>query len=170
VLLNLSGIGKSIVMGLAGRGATVYMICRSLERAEQAKRDLICATGNENLYILLADCALEKDVRRVWQDFIVHRTENSSSLSCPDSSVRLDALVCNAGALLKTKNVTSEGIESTFASHLLFGTYLLGMLAMSSLKARAKFTGGEGSARLIVVSSGGMYNTSFPGEVIGCSI
>jgi dehydrogenase/reductase SDR family protein 12 len=147
-----SGIGKEIVKGLAERNATVYMICRSLERAEQAKQEICRATKNQHLHILLADCGLEKDVRRVWQDFMAHRTTHSSSLSGPDSGVRLDALVCNAGALLNTRTLTNEGIEVTFASHLLFGTYLLGKLAMPLLKARAAW--GMGSSRLIVVSSG----------------
>ena len=43
---------------------------------------------------------------------------------------RLDGLVCNAGALMNEKTLTSEGVEVTFAAHLLFGTYLLGSLAM----------------------------------------
>jgi len=43
----------------------------------------------------------------------------------------------------------------TFASHLLFGTYLLGVLAMPSLKATT-------GSRFIAVSSGGMYNVPFP--------
>jgi hypothetical protein len=64
-------------------------------------------------------------------------------------------LVCNAGALLNEKTLTSEGIEVTFASHLLFGTYLLGSLAMPLLKSTT-------NARLLVVSSGGMYNTCWP--------
>lgn len=45
-----------------------------------------------------------------------------------------------------------KGVEVTFAAHLLFGTYLLGSLAMSALEATP-------SSRLVVVSSGGMYNT-----------
>eukprot|EP01034_Spumella_vulgaris_P022640 gene22640-28780_t len=51
--------------------------------------------------------------------------------------------------------VTSEGVESTFAAHLLFGTYLLGSLALPTLNNTK-------DSRLIVVSSGGMYNTKFP--------
>eukprot|EP00932_Pfiesteria_piscicida_P020397 SRR837773.720.p1 GENE.SRR837773.720~~SRR837773.720.p1 ORF type:complete len:501 (+),score=205.17 SRR837773.720:225-1505(+) len=89
---------------------------------------------------------LEADVRRCWKEF----ADESGS-----PSPRLDALVCNAGALLNTKTLTSEGLETTFAAHFLFGTYLLGSLAMPALKATK-------DARLIVVSSGGMYNTPFP--------
>ena len=41
-------------------------------------------------------------------------------------------------------------------NHLLFGTYLLGSLAMPALEATP-------GSRLVAVSSGGMYNTRFPG-------
>lgn len=56
---------------------------------------------------------------------------------------------------MNERTETSEGIEATFASHFLFGTYLLGKLAMPCLEATA-------DSRLIVVSSGGMYNVAFP--------
>ncbi len=67
---------------------------------------------------------------------------------------KLDGLVCNAGALLSTRTLTNEGLEVTFAAHLLFGTYLLGTLALPSLAAN--------HGRLIIVSSGDMLTTKFP--------
>jgi dehydrogenase/reductase SDR family protein 12 len=57
--------------------------------------------------------------------------------------------------LLNEKTLTADGIETTFASHFLFGTYLLGCLAMPVLECTPE-------SRLVVVSSGGMYNTAFP--------
>ena len=71
------------------------------------------------------------------------------------STERLDGLVCNAGVLLHERTLTSEGVETTFACHLLFGTYLLGSLAMPLLEATP-------GARIVAVSSGGMYNTPWP--------
>jgi NAD(P)-dependent dehydrogenase (short-subunit alcohol dehydrogenase family) len=53
--------------------------------------------------------------------------------------------VCNAGVLLNDLENTSEGVETTFACHLLFGTYLLGSLAKPSLEATKE-------SRLVVVS------------------
>ncbi|CAE7567879.1 DHRS12 [Symbiodinium sp. CCMP2456] len=149
-----SGIGKEIAQFLATKGATVYMLCRSQQRAENARADIVAKAGGdaqERVHILLADCSLETEVRRCWDDFCEHSIAKSGD----PTRVRLDGLVCNAGALANTKTMTAEGIELTFASHLLFGTYLLGSLAMPVLEAT------EGS-RLIVVSSGGMYNTAFP--------
>ena len=67
----------------------------------------------------------------------------SSSTSYPPP--QLDVLVCNAGVLLNDLENTSEGVETTFACHLLFGTYLLGSLAKPSLEATKE-------SRLVVVS------------------
>lgn len=67
----------------------------------------------------------------------------------------VDVLVCNAGVLLNDKKLTSEGMEVTFASHFLGGSYLLSQLLIPSLKEST-------SPRVIFVSSGGMYNTKFP--------
>ena len=63
-------------------------------------------------------------------------------------------MVCNAGVLLNERTLTSEGVETTFASHFLFGSYMLGTLLMPQIDP------GEGC--IIFVSSGGMYNTKFP--------
>lgn len=144
------GIGKEITRILASKQATVYMVCRSAERGAAARDDISTATKNEKLHLLLGDCGLEKDVRRVWTEFVSHRQNIAEG-----APAKLDALVCNAGALLNELTFTEEEVETTFAAHLLFGTYLLGSLAMSTLQ-------GTPHSRFIAVSSGGMYNSKFP--------
>jgi len=139
-----SGVGKEVTTYLASKGAAVYMICRSPERAETARAEIVEKTKNEKVKVLLADVSLEVDIRRIVQEFSVDHGET-----------HLDALVCNAGAMAHERTLTKEGVEITFASHLLFGTYLLGLLAIPFMKKAE-------SGRLIVVSSGGMYNTPFP--------
>ena len=89
------------------------------------------------------------DVRAMWASYCKQRGGS------PEKPPPLDLLVCNAGVLLNELTLTSERVETTFACHLLFGTYLLGELAMPALEASA-------DARVVVVSSGGMYNTKFP--------
>jgi len=148
-----SGVGKEIAQFLLGKKATVFIVCRSAQRGEAARADMAAATGNSKAHVLVGDVGLEADVRRCWAEFC----ERSGS-ECP----RLDALVCNAGALMNEKTLTAEGLEVTFASHLLFGTYLLGTLAMPALK-------GTKDSRFIAVSSGGMYNVPFPAWEIASS-
>jgi dehydrogenase/reductase SDR family protein 12 len=70
---------------------------------------------------------------------------------------KVDVLICNAGVLLNERKETSEGLEVTFASHLLGGSYLLSQLLLPQLKAAKDQQG-----RVIFVSSGGMYNAKFP--------
>lgn len=57
--------------------------------------------------------------------------------------------------------MTEEGVETTFATHLLFGTYLLGEKLLPYLKAVSP-EGGDNEGRVVIVSSGGMYNHKFP--------
>ena len=148
-----SGIGKEMALYVAKKGATVFMVCRSPERAIVARDDVIEKSKNENVVFLQADVGLEKDVRRVMQEFSDHPLACSNSKD--GKTPQLNSLVCNAGALLHKRQLTSEGQETTFASHLLFGSYLLGDLALPILK---KTKGG----RMIMVSSGGMYNYKMP--------
>ena len=44
-----SGVGKEVAMFLAKKGAVVYMVCRSQERGEAARREIQEAAGG-NLY------------------------------------------------------------------------------------------------------------------------
>mmetsp|Transcript_2038 Transcript_2038/g.3183 ORF Transcript_2038/g.3183 Transcript_2038/m.3183 type:complete len:530 (-) Transcript_2038:49-1638(-) len=138
---------------------------------------------NKKVHLLQADVGLEEDVRRVWSEFEAHQRENygeegegakeedvavdgeegvEKEKIREGDGVKLHALVCNAGALLNDFTKTSEGVETTFASHLLFGTYLLTKLALPTLQNTP-------DSRVVVVSSGGMYNTAFPDwEVVTC--
>jgi dehydrogenase/reductase SDR family member 12 len=149
------GIGFEITSNLAKRKATVYMICRSRERAEKAREQIVTTTANPNVHVIIADCARQRDVRYAWEEFVQHRLSLSES-------PQLHGLLCNAGGLSNDLTVTDEGIETTFAAHLLFGTYLLTKLALQTLEATP-------DSRVVVVSSGGMYNTKWPAWEIGTS-
>lgn len=149
-----SGIGFECSSFLAKKDATVYMVCRNHERAEAAKFKIIEKfPHNDKIHIILGDCSLQCGVQKIWNDFSSHR----KSLGFDEVTMRLDGLLCNAGGLNCESIITttSEGIETTFAAHLLFGTYHLVNLALPVLERTP-------NARVIVVSSGGMYNTKFP--------
>lgn len=143
-----SGVGKEIARFLSSKGASVYMLCRNSERAEAARRELEI-TSRGSLHVLLVDLGDETSVRKAWTSF-------EERQKAAGGAPRLDALVCNGGVLLNEKTMTKDGShEVTFATHLLFGTYLLGLLAMPTLEATP-------DARLVTVSSGGMYNVPWP--------
>jgi len=137
-----SGVGMDVSLFLAKKGATVNMVCRSEKRGEEARQSIVAQSGNDKVHLWVCDLSLESDVRAMWSRFAA-------------AHEHLDGLVCNAGVLLNERTLTSEGVETTFACHLLFGTYLLGSLAMPLLEATA-------GSRLVAVSSGGMYNTKWP--------
>jgi len=152
-----SGCGKELTKFLAGRGATVFMVCRSLRRADAAKQEILQEFAGDFagdfagfshkfkdgkvMEILLGDVSVEEDVRRIWDEF-------------NRRNITLDGLILNAGALLEDKQLTKDGVEVTLASHLLFGVYLLGSLAMPSLS--------KSSGRCLIVSSAGMLQHPFP--------
>lgn len=48
-----SGLGKEITTYAAAKGANVYMICRSKERAEEARDEIVKLTANDNVKIVL---------------------------------------------------------------------------------------------------------------------
>lgn len=151
-----TGIGKEITKFFATKGADVYMVCRSKERGEAAQEELKAECKNDRLHLIVADVGLEQDVRAAWVTFESHQKTARGS-----EPVRLDGLVCNAGALLNEKQLTAENVEVTFASHLLFGSYLLSKLAIPTLEQTP-------GSRVVFVSSGGMYNTKFPAWSIAC--
>ena len=136
-----SGIGKEIATYAAAKNANVYMLCRSAERAESAKRDIISLTNNSNVNILLGDVSEPSHIQRIVKEF---------------GEDKLDVLVCNAGALFNDRRVNSDGKEVTLMSHLVCGSYQLTKLLLPKLRAV------KDEARVIYVSSGGMYNSKFP--------
>lgn len=140
-----SGIGKELATYAAAKGANLYMLCRSRDRAEKARAEILEQTKakDANVKILLADVGELSQVR-------------SAVKELQSKEDRVDVLVCNAGVLLNDRRETSEGNEVTFAAHLLGGSYLLSNLLLPQLKA----AGGE--SRVVYVTSGGMLISNFP--------
>eukprot|EP00429_Kryptoperidinium_foliaceum_P057825 CAMPEP_0176076100 /NCGR_PEP_ID=MMETSP0120_2-20121206/38040_1 /TAXON_ID=160619 /ORGANISM="Kryptoperidinium foliaceum, Strain CCMP 1326" /LENGTH=340 /DNA_ID=CAMNT_0017409813 /DNA_START=164 /DNA_END=1186 /DNA_ORIENTATION=- len=145
-----SGIGKEMATYAAAKGAKVFMLCRSKDRAEKAKEEIVSLTSNNNVEIVLADLAETAQVRKAAESLI--QKEN-----------KIDVLVCNGGVLLNERKESSEGYEMTFASHLLGGSYLLSNMLIPKIKAA------DDQGRVIFVSSGGMYNSKFPNWDIAIS-
>ena len=141
-----SGLGKELATYAAAKGASVYMLCRSKERAEKARDEIVASTSNENVKILLADVGELSQVKAAAQELQSKETQ-------------VDCLVCNAGVLLNEKKLTSVGMEATFASHLVGGSYFLAKLLNPQLEVSA--ANGK-DPRVIFVTSAGMYLSKMP--------
>jgi retinol dehydrogenase 14 len=131
-----SGIGKATALGLARLGWNVVIVSRSKEKGEKALTDIISASGNRNVELMLADMSSQDSVRNLASDFRA-------------SHERLHLLVNNAGVYLTRRIATVDGLEATFATNHL-GTFLLTNLLLDVLKANAP-------ARIVNVSSDAHY-------------
>ncbi|KAM5181617.1 dehydrogenase/reductase SDR family member 12 [Mantella aurantiaca] len=129
-----SGIGKAAALAIAMRGGIVHLVCRNKEKAEEAKKEIITSSGNENVLVHLLDMSNPKEI---WEFAERFKSEN-----------RLHVLINNAGCMVNKREVTEDGIEKNFATNVL-GTYILTRALLPLLKT-------EDDARVVTVSSGGM--------------
>jgi NAD(P)-dependent dehydrogenase (short-subunit alcohol dehydrogenase family) len=126
------GIGRATAEGLAQLGARVIMVCRDGTAGETARQEIVAATGNDQLELLIADLAVQAEVRSLAREI---RTRHR----------QLHVLISNAGVYQSQRVTTSDGIEATFAVNHLAGFILIGEL-LDLLKAAAP-------ARIILVAS-----------------
>ena len=133
-----SGLGQAAASQLAELGARVILVGRNPDKAEATRREIVAATGNDNVAVALADLSLLADVRKLAQQLL-------------DTEPRIHVLVNNAGVLLNQRTTTAEGNETTLATNLL-APYLLTQMLLPRLRESAP-------SRIINVSSGGMYAT-----------
>ena len=59
------GIGRATAEALASQGATVLLHCRTRAAGEVAREEIVAATGNDRLEVLVADLAVHAQVRRL---------------------------------------------------------------------------------------------------------
>jgi NAD(P)-dependent dehydrogenase (short-subunit alcohol dehydrogenase family) len=128
-----AGIGKATAVGLAQRGATVVMVCRSAERARLARQEIIDRSGSQAVHLLLADLASQNDIRQLAQTLL-------------DQFPQIHVLINNAAIIPLRRSVSVDDVELQLAvNHL--APFLLTNLLLDRLKASAP-------ARVITVSSG----------------
>jgi dehydrogenase/reductase SDR family protein 12 len=131
-----SGLGLAAAEGFARLGAAVRLLARDGERGERARAEIAARSGNSDVRAGLCDLADLASVRRFAERFL-------------GETARLDVLVNNAGAMLRERTLSVDGVELTFATNVL-GPFLLTNLLARLLKRSAP-------ARVVNVSSGGMY-------------
>lgn len=126
-----SGLGREAATSLAALGASLVIVGRNPEKSRAVAEAIRESTGNPRVRFELADLSSMQEIRAL-----------ADRLEAP-----IHLLVNNAGVLLPSREVTPEGLEKTFATNLL-GHFLLTNLLLEKLEA---------PARIINVSSGGMY-------------
>ena len=131
-----SGLGRAAAAGLASLGADVRVLTRDRERSTKLARELAAETGGQ-VGGVTCDVSDLASIHRFTGRFT--STED-----------RLDVLINNAGVMPPERTETADGVELTFATHVL-GPHVLIEQLSPLLKASAP-------SRVINVSSGGMYS------------
>ncbi|XP_069003573.1 DHRS-12_like_SDR_c-like domain-containing protein isoform X1 [Embiotoca jacksoni] len=130
-----SGIGKATAMAVAKKGATIHMVCRSKDKAEEARADIVKETGNKEVYVHILDLS---ETKKVWEFAESFKRKYKA----------LNVLINNAGSIMSQRDVNAEGLEKSFATNVL-GVYILTKSLIPLLEKSA-------DPRVISVSSGGM--------------
>lgn len=127
-----SGIGKATATRLAKLGAVVVMVCRDTEAGGRVRDEIAKATGNDSVEVVQCDLSSLESVRRL-------------AAAIRARHERVDVLINNAGIISVKRQVTTDGLERTFAvNHL--GHFLLTHELVETLKKSAP-------ARIINVAS-----------------
>lgn len=118
-----TGIGYECAVKLASYGATVYLLCRSTEKAEEARKQIVAKTGNQDVKVALVDMSSLASVKRFVDSW--------------DSRHKVDILINNAGIFPHEFLKTEDGHEMCFQSNLLAHLQLtLGLLPYMADHAR----------------------------------
>ena len=127
-----TGIGKETAIDLAKRNAKVIIACRSVERGEQAERDIRRLSKNKNVHFRLLDLASFASIKKFCSQVLA-------------GEPRIDILICNAGIMCCPYWKTENGFEMQFGvNHL--GHFLLTNLLLDRIKEAP-------AGRIVVVSS-----------------
>jgi NAD(P)-dependent dehydrogenase (short-subunit alcohol dehydrogenase family) len=126
------GLGLETARVLAGRGATVVLACRDLDRAERAAGQIRAQAGRADVRVTRLDLARLASVRQAADEI-------------RSGCARLDLLINNAGVMAVPYHRTEDGFELTFATNHLGPFALTGLLLDRLLDTSG--------ARIVTVSS-----------------
>ena len=129
---STDGIGKQTALQLAQMGHHVLVHGRDLSSAQAAAQGIRDSGGNPDVGALAADLASQEQVRQLAREV-------------QERYSRLDVLINNAGVTKRSRQLTREGLETTFAvNHL--APFLLTNLLLDLIKRSAP-------SRIVNVSS-----------------
>jgi len=126
------GLGREVTRALAARGTTVVMACRSVERGERARADVLGDHPDADLRVRELDLGDLDSVA-------------SFAEGVAEEFDALDALVNNAGVMAIPRRETADGFERQFGVNHLGHFALTGRLLDRVL---------AGDGRVVTVSSG----------------
>jgi NAD(P)-dependent dehydrogenase (short-subunit alcohol dehydrogenase family) len=127
-----SGIGKETALRLALLGATVVIVARDATRGAAAGAEITGRVPLAQVEVMTADLSSLAQVRRLAREVLGRHD-------------RLDVLVNNAGVISPRRQLTADGLETTFATNHL-GPFLLTSLLRGLMERSAP-------ARVVTVSS-----------------
>ncbi|NJM06666.1 SDR family NAD(P)-dependent oxidoreductase [Candidatus Gracilibacteria bacterium] len=133
-----SGIGRETAISLAQRGARVIVTGRDAARGADGVAAIRQASGNAKVTLLLADLAQQAEVRRL-------------AVEVSAAHPRLDVLINNVGYIDGERQLTADGIETTFAVNALAPLLLTALLHVPLAAAGGRVinvTGGMPRGRL----------------------
>ncbi|MDJ0358422.1 SDR family NAD(P)-dependent oxidoreductase [Paenarthrobacter sp. PH39-S1] len=132
------GMGRVIATELARAGATVVALTRTATSGDELVREMLAGTDSRRVQIVVADLAVQADVRRAAAEVAAHH-----------QAVHL--LVNNAGAHYRHHQISPDGIEMNLAVNHLAG-FLLTEQLLPQLRAGSP-------SRVINVVSAAMADT-----------
>ena len=109
-----SGLGLEAVKAFASKNATVIMACRSVEKGERAKNQLIAQNSNGSISVMQLDLTDLSSIRNFVAEFKKQYNQ-------------LNILLNNAGIMMVPYGLTKDGFE------LQMGTNHLGHFALTGL-------------------------------------
>ena len=127
-----TGIGYETALDLAGRGARVIMACRNVEKAEDAKKNILKEVSDAELVVKKLDVASLESVRSFAKD--INETER-----------QVNILINNAGVMMCPASKTKDGFEMQMGTNHI-GHFLLTNLLLDLIKKSAP-------SRIVIVSS-----------------
>ncbi|KAM7542328.1 hypothetical protein Aperf_G00000008057 [Anoplocephala perfoliata] len=152
-----TGIGKETASELARRGANVIMACRNVEKAEEARADII-ATYGKGRPTALTKNVLNSKIRAILtpvqpEQLAIEKLDLSSFGSIRsfvqrirDKKLKIDVLINNAGVMMCPYEKTVDGFEMQVGTNHL-GHFLLTELLLPEMNRNSKGT------RIILLSS-----------------
>lgn len=103
---STDGIGKETALQLAEKGMEVILHGRSRKKGDAVLEEIRNMTGNPQLKFFLADLSIQSQVRNL-------------AAWIKDNYDSLHVLINNAGTYEQERNLTKDGLETTFAVNYL---------------------------------------------------